>query len=88
MAQQIFDLNIRKTHNKQYILPHTLSEQNDRLQDPNTSEHIPKSASIPFQEGEEAEKFIHQTPGTEINESEYILPYAPKKTPKRTMKLT
>ena len=68
MPQQISDLNIRKTHNKQYILPHTLSEQNDRLQHPNTSEHMPKSPSIISQEGKEAEKVIHQSFGTEINE--------------------
>ena len=61
MAQQISDLTIRKTCNKQYISSHTSSEQNDRLQDPNTSEQLPKSPSITYQEGEKAEKFIHQT---------------------------
>ena len=88
MAHQISDLHIRKTYNKQYILPYTPSEQTDRLQHPNTSEHIPKFPSITSQEGEEAEKFIHQILGTEINESEYLLPTEPKITPTRTMKLT
>ena len=78
MPQQISDLNIRKTCNKQYILPHAPSEQNDRLQHPNTLEHISKSPNITSQEGEEAEKFIHQTLGTEINDSEYLLPNTPK----------
>ena len=78
MAQQMSHLNIRKTQNKQYILPHTPSEQNDRLQNPTTSEHIPKSPSITSQEGEEAEKCTYQTLGTEINESEYLLLYTPK----------
>ena len=41
-------------------------------------QHIPKLPSITSQEGEEAEKFIHQTLGTEINESEYLLPNPPK----------
>ena len=42
------------------------------------SEHIPKSPSITSQEGEETEKFTHQILGTEINESEYLLPSTPK----------
>ena len=57
MAQQISDLNITKTHNKQYILPNSPSEQNDRSQHPIASDHIPKSPSITSQEGEETEKF-------------------------------
>ena len=61
-----------------HILPHIPSEHTDRLQHPNTSEHIPKSPSITSQEGEEDEKFIHQTLGTEINESEYLLPNTSK----------
>ena len=58
MAQQISDLNIRKTHNTQYVLSNTPSEQDDRSQHPITSDHIPNSPSITSQEGEEAEK-IH-----------------------------
>ena len=38
-----------------------------------------KSPSITSQEGEEAERFIHQTLGTEINESEYLLSQFTKK---------
>ena len=78
MGHQISDLNIRKTHNKQYISPYTPSKQNDRLLHPNTSEHIPKSPSITSQEGEEVEKFTHQTLWIEINESEYFLPTTPQ----------
>ena len=78
MAQQICDLNIRKTCNKQYTLPNTPPEQDDRSQHPITSDHIPKSPSITSQEGEDAEKFIHQTHGTQINESDYLLPNTPK----------
>ena len=37
-----------------------------------------KLPSITSQEGEEAEKFIHQTLQTQINESDYLLPNAPK----------
>ena len=48
-------------------------------EDPNTSEHIPKSTSITSEKGEKAEKFIYQTLGTELNVSEYLLPPIPKK---------
>ena len=78
MAQQISNLNIRKTHNKQYILPNSPSEQDEISQHPIASDHIPKSHSITSQEGEEAEKSIHQTLGTQINESDYLLTNTPK----------
>ena len=78
MAQQIFYLNIRKTHNKQYILPNKPSEQDDRSQHPITSDYIPKLPIRTSQEGEEAGKFIHQTLGTQINESDYLLSNTPK----------
>ena len=78
MVQQISDLDIRKIHNKQYILFHTTLEQNDILQHPNTSEHLPKSPSITSQDREEVIKCKHQTFGTEIYESEYLLPSTPE----------
>ena len=73
MAQQISDVNIRKTQNKQYILPHTLSEQNATLQHHNTSKRMLTSPCITSQDADEAEKVINQTLGIEINESEYLL---------------
>ena len=72
MAQEISDLNIRKTHNKQYMLPNTPSEQDDRSQDPIMSDHIT------CQDGKEAEKCIHQSCRAQINESNYLLPNTPK----------
>ena len=49
--------------------------QNDQLHSPDISGwHRPKSPNVTSQEGEEAEKFMHQIFGKDINESDYILP--------------
>ena len=66
------DLNIIKTPSKQYILPNSPSEQDEMSQDPIASDCMPKLPSITSQEGEEVEKCIHQTLGTQINESIYF----------------